>query len=174
MSNFLGYLSMSPALDPGFSDLWGSPPALSSTPAAFGCLHFLVVQASRFTIHPLFLTQSVRPPLVTYPSLCSIYVTYRTPCYVSGHQVLPTKPCYHKCYGFERASFTLRCFLPYTPSCCPQGLLGAGTSPSKAAGLHPDHWNIIPAWLLLRMTTIQKRGIVVGSVLFMCLRPLSK
>ena len=37
-------------------------------------------------------TQSVRLPLVTYPSLCSTCVTYRTPCHVIGHQVLPTQP----------------------------------------------------------------------------------
>ena len=39
----LGHCLMSPALHPGFSDLWGSPPALSSTPTlwfffAFECI----------------------------------------------------------------------------------------------------------------------------------------
>ena len=67
LSNFQGYLSMSPALHSGFSDLWRSPPALSSTPTPFGCLLFLIVQASSFLIHPLFSTQLVRPPLATYP-----------------------------------------------------------------------------------------------------------
>ena len=37
-----------------------------------------------------FLTHSVRLPLVTYLSLCSTCVTYRTLCHGIGHQVLPT------------------------------------------------------------------------------------
>ena len=49
LSNFLGSLSMSPALHPGFSDLLRSPPALSSTPTTFGCLLFLMFR------HPVFL-----------------------------------------------------------------------------------------------------------------------
>ena len=48
LSNLLGSLSMSPALHPGFSDLLRSPPALSSTPATFGCLLFLMFR------HPVF------------------------------------------------------------------------------------------------------------------------
>ena len=39
-------------------------------------------------------------------------VTYRMPCHASGHLVI-----YCKCYRFERQFFTLRYFLPYTPSC---------------------------------------------------------
>ena len=45
--------------------------------------------------HPVFwfnLTQSVRPPMVTYPSLCSTCVIYKTLCLAIGHQVLPTQP----------------------------------------------------------------------------------
>ena len=38
--------------------------------------------------------QSVRSPLVTYPSLCSTCVTYRTPCHAIGHHVLPTQPLF--------------------------------------------------------------------------------
>ena len=37
----------------------------------------------------LTLTQSVRLPKVTYPSLCSPCVTYGTLCHAIGHQVLP-------------------------------------------------------------------------------------
>ena len=48
LSNFLGSLSMSPALHPGFSSLLRSPPALSSTPTTFGCLLFLMLR------HPVF------------------------------------------------------------------------------------------------------------------------
>ena len=40
------------------------------------------------------------------------HVIYRTPCHASGHLLI-----YHECYGFESAFFTLKCFLPYTPSC---------------------------------------------------------
>ena len=49
-----------------------------------------------------FPTQSVRLPLVTYPSLCSTCVTYRTPCHTIGHQVLPTHPLPRKAEGFPR------------------------------------------------------------------------
>ena len=45
--------------------------------------HLLVAMASSFFIYPLFSTQSVRPPLATYPWLCST-------CHTIGHQVLPT------------------------------------------------------------------------------------
>ena len=72
----------------------------------------------------LTLNNTVRPPLVTYPSLCSTRVTYRTLCHAIGHQLLPTQPCYRECYGFERAFFTLRHFLSYTPSCFFQGFPG--------------------------------------------------
>ena len=47
------------------------------------------------------------------------HVIYRTPCYACGHLV----NC--ECYGFERAFFTLRCFLLYTPSCWFQGFPGS-------------------------------------------------
>ena len=43
--------------------------------------------------HPVFLftlTQSVRLPIVTYPSLCSTCVTYGTLYHAIGHQALPT------------------------------------------------------------------------------------
>ena len=52
LSNFLGYLSMPPALLPGLSDLWRSPPALSSNLTTFDCLLFLIVYASSFLIYP--------------------------------------------------------------------------------------------------------------------------
>ena len=53
---------------------------------------FLDCSGIQFFDSPPFPTQSVRLPLVTYPSLCSISVTYRTPCHASGHQVLLTQP----------------------------------------------------------------------------------
>ena len=63
---------------------------------------FMIVQASCFLIHRPFPTQSVRLPLVTYPSLCSTIMTYRTPCHVSGHQVLPTQPLPREAEDFPR------------------------------------------------------------------------
>ena len=64
-----------------------------------GCLgnpYFLLTGAwaSSFLIHLLILTQPVRVPVITYHSLCSTCVTYRTPCHAIGHQVLPTHPYY--------------------------------------------------------------------------------
>ena len=41
-----------------------------------------------------------------------LHVTYRKPYHASGHLAI-----YRECYGFERVFFTLRSFLPYTPSC---------------------------------------------------------
>ena len=78
-------------------------------------------------------TQLVRPPLVTYPSLCSTCVTYGTLCHAIGHQLPPTQQCYHECYRFERAFFTLRRFLPYTPSCFFIGFPGSRQFNLKAS-----------------------------------------
>ena len=55
-----------------------------------GCLsnpYFLLTGSSsiQFFNSPPFPTQSVRLPLVTYPSLCSNCVTYRTLCHAIGH-----------------------------------------------------------------------------------------
>ena len=44
-----------------------------------------------FYSHP-FQPQSVRLCLVTYSSLSSTCMTYRTPCFVSSYQMLPTQP----------------------------------------------------------------------------------
>ena len=55
-----------------------------------------------YLIHPPVPTQSVRLPLVTYPSLFSTCVTYRTPCYSIGHQVLPTQPFPREAEDFPR------------------------------------------------------------------------
>ena len=48
-------------------------------------------------------------------------VTYGTPCHAIGHLFW-----YCECYRFERAFFTLRLFLPCTPSYCFQGFPRAG------------------------------------------------
>ena len=98
LSIFLGYLFVSAALHPGFSDPWRSPPALSSTLTAFGCLFF--VQASSFLIHSLFPSTCVicgtschaigHQVILTQPS--STCVIYGITCRASGHQVLPIQP----------------------------------------------------------------------------------
>ena len=84
LSYFLGYLSMPPALHPSFLDLWRSPPALISTPTGFGGLLFLIVQAFRFFIHPLFLS-----PLFL-------------PYHASDHKGLPMQPLPRKVKDFPR------------------------------------------------------------------------
>ena len=53
--------------------------------------------------------------------LCDLRDT--RPCHWSPATSHPT--CYRECYGFERAFFTLRHFLPCTPSCCFQGFPGS-------------------------------------------------
>ena len=72
-----------------------------------GCLsnpYFLLTGSSsiQFFDSPPFPTQSVRLPLVTYPSLCSTCVTYRTLCNAIGHQVLPTQPLPREVEDFPR------------------------------------------------------------------------
>ena len=55
--------------------------------------------------HPVSLfnlTQSVRPPMVTYPSFCSTCVTYETLCHAIGHRVLPTQPLSREAEDFPR------------------------------------------------------------------------
>ena len=55
-----------------------------------------------FWFTSLFATQSVRLPLVTYLSLCSTCVTYRTPCHSIGHQVLPIQTLPREAEDFPR------------------------------------------------------------------------
>ena len=82
--------------------------SLNKTPLGeIGCLsnpYFLLTGSSgiQFFDSPPFPTLSVRLPLVTYPSLCSTCVTYRTLCHVIGHQVLPTQPLPREVEDFPR------------------------------------------------------------------------
>ena len=82
--------------------------SLNKTPLGeTGCLsnpYFLLTGSSgiQFFDSPPFPTQSVRLPLVTYPSLCSTCVTYRTLCHAIGHQVLPTQPLPREVEDFPR------------------------------------------------------------------------
>ena len=75
---------------------------------------FLYVQASSFLIHSPFPTQSIRLPLVTYPSLCSTCVTYRTLCHAIGHQALPTQPLPREVENFPRGDKHFKHVLPPT------------------------------------------------------------
>ena len=82
--------------------------SLNKTPLGeTGCLanpYFLLTGSSgiQFFDSPPFPTQSVTLLLVTYPSLCSTRVTYRTLCYAIGHQVLPTQPLPREVEDFPR------------------------------------------------------------------------
>ena len=72
-----------------------------------GCLsnpYFLLTGSSsiQFFNSPPFPTQSVRLPLVTYPSLCGTCMTYRTLCHAIGHQVLSTQPLPREVEDFPR------------------------------------------------------------------------
>ena len=62
-----------------------------------------------FWFTTLFSIQLVRPPLVTYSSLCSTCVIYGTSCHARCHRHFPPI-VYHECYRYERSFFTLRCF----------------------------------------------------------------
>ena len=105
------------------------------------------------TLNKSFVKNSFRRNSVTYGTpyhaighfvLWYHHVTYRTPCHVSGRLVI-----YRECYSFDRAFFTLRRFLPYTPSCCFQDFPGAGSWTSKLAGFHADLWNLAPVRLFV-------------------------
>ena len=74
-----------------------------------GCLgnpYFLFtyyISTQFFDSPPFFFpTQSVRSPLVSYPSLCSTCMTYSMLCAVIGYQVLPTQPLPREVEDFLR------------------------------------------------------------------------
>ena len=60
---------------------------------------------------------------------CNTSATYRTLYHASGHLVICCE-----CYGFERAIFTLRRFLPCTPSCFFKDFLGPTVQPQSQQG----------------------------------------
>ena len=66
--------------------------------------YLLDAQATSFLIHVSFPfpTQSVRLPLVTYPSMCRTCMTYRAPCFSISHQVLPTQPLSREAEDFSK------------------------------------------------------------------------
>ena len=84
-----------------FSDLRRPPPALS----------LLDCSGIHFFYSPPFSQNSY---LVTYPSLCSTCVTYRTPCHASGHQVLSTQPFSMEAEKFARGNRYFKHVLLFT------------------------------------------------------------
>ena len=78
------------------------------------CFLFTGCLGIQFLIHSPFPTQPVRLPLVTYPSLCSTCMTYRTPCHAIGHQVLPTQPLPSEMEDFPRDDKYLKHVPPLT------------------------------------------------------------
>ena len=96
------------------------------------------------------------------PALSSTLATFDCLCFF----------IYCRCYGFEWAFFTHRCF--FTLRCFPKFLihpgfvkasLGAGSSSLKLAGLHADPQNTNPAHLLIWFIVIQKLHIQKNSLL---------
>ena len=67
---------------------------------------------------PPFSTESVRLPLVTYPSLRSTCVTCRTPCHGIGHQVLSTQPIPREVEDFHRSDKYFKHVPPATYLIC--------------------------------------------------------
>ena len=65
-------------------------------------------------IHIPIPTQSVRLPMVTYPSLCSTCVTYRMPCHVIGHQVFPSQPIPREAEDFSWGDTYFKHVPPHT------------------------------------------------------------
>ena len=70
--------------------------SVCKTPLGESCLSI------QFFYSPL--TQSVRPPMFTYPSLSCTCVTYKTPCHTIGHQALPTQPLSREAEDIPRAA----------------------------------------------------------------------
>ena len=67
---------------------------------------------------------------------------------------------YSEYYGSERTFFTLRRFLPYTPSWFYQGFLESNSSTFKASGFPTEVWNADPTHLLV-LTTLSSAKVVL-------------
>ena len=88
-----------------------------------GCLgnpYFLFtyyISTQFFDSPPFFFpTQSVRSPLVSYPSLCSTCMTYSMLCAVIGYQVLPTQPLPREVEDFLRGDRHFKCASAHIPN----------------------------------------------------------
>ena len=91
--------------------------------------------------------QAISEKFIWYLLLLLTSVTYWMQCHTIGYKVI-----YCKCYGFERAIFTLRCFFtshsfPIFPS-----VPRAGSLVSTSAGLHTAAQNIAPAQMFVWIT----------------------
>ena len=71
--------------------IWASQKTCKTPLGETGCLGNPYFSGC-LSLTPTPLTQSVRPPVATYPSLCSTCATYGTPCHARGHQVLFDPP----------------------------------------------------------------------------------
>ena len=67
---------------------------------------------------PYFLTQRVRPSLITYPSLCSACVTNRTSYHAIGHEALPIQPLPREAKDFPRSNKHFKHVPPLTYLTC--------------------------------------------------------
>ena len=98
--------------------------------------------------HPVFwftLIQSVRLPMVTYPSLCSPCVIYGTLCHAIGHQVLPTQPLLREAEDFSRGDKHFKHVPPLTYLIClspKEGYIVGLFKPRSCSGL----WSICSSW----------------------------
>ena len=101
--------------------------------------------------------QSVRQPLVAYPSLCVFLVS---PCYLQD-----AMPCQWLSSDLPRvlriweSVFYTQAYLTLFPASF-KASLGAGSSTSRLVGLHADLRNIAPARRFVWITTIHKRVIL--------------
>ena len=93
----------------------------------------------------LTLTQSVRLPMVTYPSLCSSFVTYETLCHAIGRQVLPTQPLPREAEDLPRGDRHFKHVPPLTYLIClsPKELYMVGLFKPYSCS---DLWRICSSW----------------------------
>ena len=132
--------------------------SLNKTPLGeIGCLsspYFLLTGCSgiQFFDSPPFLTQSVRLPLVTYPSLCSTCVTYRTLFHAIGHQVLPTQPLPREVEDFPRVDKHFKAHPPptYLIYFSPKGVYVVGS----IYVLRPLHGTLISSSLVSYVSSL--------------------
>ena len=109
-------------------------------------------------------TELVKPPLLTYPLLCSTCVTYGTPCHARGQRHFPPNPVIVSATNLrERFLLSGVIYLALLPAVF-KASLGASSSTSKLAGLHANLQNIAPTPLLAWITAIHKSFTLVGSI----------
>ena len=103
---------------------------------------------------------------VTYEKPCRWSLCFLvSPCYLQDAMLCQWSPSdlprvlqIWESIFYSQVFFTLHSFLLFSR------LPGTGSSTSKLAGFHADLQNIAAAWLFVWITTIRKRGILVGSI----------